>query len=85
MANYEIVGLVTTIKEGKAGTRLILVSNFPDYISNNSARCEGVDATIEYTRLDCSNLRVGDTVELQYTRGFQGKAQLVGIKKISTK
>lgn len=82
MNQFEIVGLVTTVKDGKSGTRLILVSEFSDYTASNSTRCEGVDATIEYTRVDCSNLHVGNTVELQYTRGFQGKAQLVGIKKI---
>lgn len=82
MNKYELVGIVTTLKDGKSGNRLILVSDFSDYLTTTSTRCEGVDATIEFTRLDCSNLQVGDSVELQYTRGFQGKAQLVGIKKI---
>lgn len=82
LIKYEIIGLVTTVKDGKMGTRLIMVSDFSDYVATNSTRCEGVDAIIEYTRLDCSNLCIGDTVELFYNRGFKNLAQLVGIKKI---
>lgn len=84
MMNYEVLGIATTTRDGKVGTRLVLICDFPEYLHANATRCVGMDTICEFTRLNCSALNVGDTVELQYTRGFQGKAQLVGIKKIST-
>lgn len=82
MNTLEVIGIITTAKDGATFTRLVLVSDFTDYQQANAERCDGMDATIEYTRMDCSSLRVGDVVELYYSKGYQGKAVLSGFKKI---
>lgn len=82
MNSFEIIGIVTTLKDEKSFTRLVMVSDFSDYQQTNSERCEGMEAIVEYTRADCSALQVGDVVELYYSKGYQGKAVLSGFKKI---
>lgn len=83
MNTFEVFGIITTVKDGKPGTRLVLTSEFSEYAVENAQRCDGLDCITEFTRLDCSALKVGDIIELFYNKGFQGKAVLAGFRKVT--
>lgn len=76
----KVVGISPYEKDGKRSYNLHLVGYFNDY--NVEQGASGLEVQTEWTRLDCGFLRIGDVVELQYTKGFQGKAVLSNIKVI---
>lgn len=80
---YTIVGILVTQKEQTIFTKLIMSTDFNEWSVNKAKRCDGVNVEIEFTTIDCSGLKVGDTVELYYGKGFQGKAKLIGFKKVT--
>lgn len=55
---------------------------FTQYESENN-ETDGVKTMNVYTYLDCSILRVGDVVDLQYEPGFDDKATLVGFEVVA--
>lgn len=80
---YTVIGLITTVKDGNIGTRLMFTTDFSDYVVEHAQRCDGVDVVVEFTRLDCSTIKIGDKLELFYNKGFNGKAMLVGFRKVT--
>lgn len=55
---------------------------FTEYESENND-VYGVKTMNVYTYLDCSLLRVGDVIDLQYEPGFDNKATLVGFDVVT--
>lgn len=55
---------------------------FSAYESENN-ETDGVKTSNVYTSLDCSILRVGDVIDLQYEPGFEGKATLTGYEVVA--
>lgn len=76
----KVVGISSYEKDGKKSYNLHLVGYFNDY--NVEQGAVGLEVQKEWTRLDVGFLRIGDVVELQYTKGFQDKAVLANIKVI---
>ena len=85
MNNFQIFGILGLEKDGKKVYRIYLGGEFSEYSQAHSFQCDGVEVISEYTTLDCSKLAVGDLVQVFYTRGYEGKARLVGIEKVATK
>ena len=85
MAN-KIVGLVvSTSKKGTTGTTLHLTGEHDAYQRENANKCEGVAVTTEYIRGDYSNLKLGQSVNLIYNKGFEDKAILAEIIPVADK
>ena len=55
---------------------------FSVYESENN-EIDGLKTMNVYTSLDCSILRVGDVIDLQYEPGFEGKATLSGFDVVA--
>lgn len=81
-----VVGIVTEERESKGvkqlTTNLYLELEHEEWRKERALRLEGKRYVMEWTRLDCSGLHVGDTVDLFYEPGFQNKATLVGFKVV---
>lgn len=77
--DYRIIGIMVTPAEKTVFTTLYLVSDFADYNVENAIRCEGLEAVKVVTVLDCSKLKVNDTVALTYAPSSTGKTRLVAI------
>lgn len=83
MDEYEVLGILTTTgKEGKVFSTLYFATGFPEYRAEKAVRAEGVLVVRENTALDVSSLKVGDLVNLIYTRGYEDRAKLVKIIKV---
>lgn len=71
---WKVVGIAPYTKNGNTSYNLHLVGYFTDYDEQNGA--VGLKTAVEWTRLDCGFLNIGDVVELRYAKGFQGLATL---------
>lgn len=76
--------IITGIKVSKkAGTDNVFYHNyyytesFSNYDAEHAERLEGVQTGVEFSFEDIG-CHVGDEVDFKYTKGFQGKAQLIG-------
>lgn len=83
----KILGIVTEERDVK-GTRqrttsLYLELDHEQWRQERALRLEGKRCLMEWTRLDCSGLHIGDTVDLFYEPGFQNKATLVGFNVVT--
>lgn len=68
---------------GKIGSILHLLKPFTTYDVTNSLRCVGDMGITEFTTdIDTSSLKVGDSVELLYSKGFKDQAFLKGINLV---
>ncbi len=67
-----------TSKAGREFYQVYATTPFTDYESQNND-CVGLKTVDVFTYLDCSQLRVGDEIDLVYEPGFQGRATLVKI------
>lgn len=75
---------VTESRNKTVGTRIALEVDFDDYCKQTAIQCVGNDCTQEYIRGDYSSmLEVGQSVQLVYGKGFQGKAVLQEIVPIN--
>lgn len=81
MDGVTILGIQRAEKDGKVNSNIFYSEPFEDWQKEGSA-CFGFRTGSEFTRLDTSNLVVGDVVEFAYKRGFQGKAVLSGFTVI---
>lgn len=71
------VKVITVKSTGKKGYMYFFLSDFPDFEKNN-ADCYGNSVFSEYSS-KAFNVNVGDEVDVVYSKGFQGKAQLMDI------
>lgn len=85
MNEFEIIGITGSEKNDKKFYRIYLAGDFSDYSHTHCFRCDGCEVITEVTSFDCYKFNVGDTVRLFYTRGFEGKARLAGIEKVTAK
>lgn len=74
----QIVGIYSYFRDGKSGNSLSYLQGFEDWQAERAVRIDGVRAETEFTRMDCSQLNVGDIVRLIYKKGFRDRAELVG-------
>ena len=78
-----IQGVKTIVKDGKTSYNVYFSEPFADWESDGANTCLGMKCDVEWTnRVDCGFLKVGDEVEFQYDKGFQGKAVLSGIQLV---
>lgn len=74
----QIVGIYSYSKDGKNGSSLSYLQSFENWQAERAVRIDGVRAETEFSRMDCSQLNVGDIVRLIYKKGFRDRAELVG-------
>jgi hypothetical protein len=74
--NTKVLGyVVAETKTGKVGTAIYLQKEHDDYRKNNAKKCEGFSCREEYLSGDWSDrLKIGQSVQLIYDVGYQGKA-----------
>lgn len=78
----KLVGVkVVTTKTGNKGYEYHFIDEFNTYDINN-AECYGKQVFSEYST-QLFNAKVDEEVEVIYSKGFQGKAQLTGIRSVS--
>lgn len=78
----KLVGIkAITTKVGNIGYEYHFIDEFPEY-DRGHAECQGNCVLSEYTS-KAFPVNVGDEVTLVYRKGFQGKAQLVGIYNVA--
>lgn len=78
----KLVGVrVVVTRAGNKGYEYHFVDDFPLYYKEHS-ECYGSQSFSEYSS-QAFNVNVGDEVEIIYSKGFQGKAQLTGILSVS--
>jgi hypothetical protein len=78
--------VVSESKSGSVGTNVYLQSDHDNYRKENAIKCEGYTCTEEYLRGDWSSkLQLGQSVNIIYGKGFQGKAVATDIVSISNK
>lgn len=76
-----VTGVRRSEKDGKVSYTLNGITPFNQYFLDNGSYGYGVVS--EWTnRCDLSYLQVGDIVELQYGKGFEGKAILINCAKV---
>ncbi len=71
-------------RNGRDFTNLFFQKEFTPY-EMQSGTCVGYKVDSEFTYLDCSGVKPGDTVELTYEPGYQDKATLVGVTVLAAK
>lgn len=77
----KLVGVkVITTKAGTKGYEYHIADDFSPY-DQQHADCYGNQVYSEYSS-QAFKVNVGDEVELTYTKGFQGKAQLTDIHSV---
>lgn len=79
-----IVGIKVTKKKGSNDVfyhNYFYEEPFSTYDKDNAEHLEGRQVGVEFSYEDIG-CHVGDEVEFEYTKGFQGKAQLTGCKII---
>lgn len=77
---------VTESKNGTVGTGISVEVEFDTYRQETAIKCTGNDCIQEYIRGDYSAiLKVGQTVELVYGKGYKGLAVLREIIPVSEK
>lgn len=83
MNTVKIIGIKAfkSKASGKMGFTYYFIQDFTDYELENSEVIEGKSCDSEYSGTDYG-VKIGDEVELQYTKGFQDKAQLVGMNVV---
>ena len=78
--------IVSESKSGNVGTNVYLQAEHDNYRKENAIKCEGATCAEEYLRGDFSDkLRVGQSVNIIYGKGFQGKAVATDIIPINNK
>ncbi len=84
--NVQILGKSTYTKDGVTSTTLYFKTPFKDFeISGEGRSADGFKVGHEWTRLDCSSVKVGESYDFAYEKGFQDKAQLSAIYPVSSK
>lgn len=69
--------VVSESKKGTIGTTIYFECDHDDYRRENALKCVGNSCASEYIRGDYSDvLTVGETVELIYGKGYEGRAVL---------
>lgn len=71
-----------TTKTGRAWNTYFFSCDFSDYEKENSEECLGLSVLVEGSATDFA-VNVGDVCELNYARGFQDKAVLIGIHVVN--
>ncbi|MCH5261656.1 MAG: hypothetical protein J1F42_01965 [Lachnospiraceae bacterium] len=67
--------------EQKVGYNIMGLKDFTSYEQGN-AECQGHDVVREFTRQDFG-VQPGDVVDFEYEPGFENRATLVGVRKLS--
>lgn len=78
----KVIGLKLGVNEktGRPSNTLCYEEDWSDYEKNNGA--EGRKCQSRWCNIDLSGVKVGDTIELLFTPGFQDKLQLSGYRMV---
>lgn len=77
---WQVIGIVKRKSKSSNAiyTTLYLIGNHTDYDVDNAEVCQGSRCIAETTSAQLPPVTIGDTIELLYGKGFEGKAVLKG-------
>lgn len=79
----KIVGIISIVKDGNKSFVIHGFTPFEDWEVERG--CHGYKAVSEYTRADCSKLKLDQIIEPIYTKGFKGQATMSSYRTIAEK